>query len=1235
LARLSHPAIVRYIAHGSAGGQHFLVMEWLEGIDLDTHIDRAPLSLQQGLTVLRRTAEALAYAHSEGVVHRDLKPQNLFLPGGDLEALKLLDFGVARLTRVNRRLTQTGVLIGTPGYLAPETISGVREVDGRADLFSLGCLVYRCLAGRPPFEADDPSTLFAQIILHEPPPLTDLVPSIPEAIGELVKKLLAKNPDDRPVDANAVLAALKGFSDLPDAPAEYRRRRNSLRLTLSERRFAALVLIGPPLEGPGELPAELAAELTARFSGTVQPVGDGFTVLALPAVGKSAELAARAARAALGIRALLPSRPLYVACGQVPMGDLSAAVTGLVSEGREVIAALGPGRIVLQDIVVALVDGRFEVTREGDRQFLTGEREMGESRRRLLGKETDFVGRARELASLFGMLTACTEEGTAQAALVLGAAGIGKSRLLQEFLGQAKKQVPNLKVLSGPGDSLAAGSPFGILARALRQYADIRDGEPAEDSRRKLLAAVGAHLPAPDANRIAAFLGEIAYVSFPDSHHESLRAARSNPQLMGDLIRRAFEDWLSAESEGQPVLFVLEDLHWGDAGTVGLFDAALRNLRERSLMVLALARPEVRQVFPNLWAGRGLQVLELPPLARKLAEKLVKDGLGASASAALVGQLVARADGNPFFLEELVRAAREGRADALPDSVLGIVQARLDAEGEKAKQVLRAASVFGERFSRRGLAALLGGEGELAELLDWLHRLVDRELIVRGGVPEGSEGEFAFCHALIREAAYAALTEEDLVLGHRLAGEYLEEAGWPDPMTLAEHFRMGAEPVHSVRWYREAAEQALRASDLGGAIARADLGLKALATIDPERRSEVAAETPGALRLAQAEAHLWRGEFAEAERRGTEATGAIALAHPLWYRAIGQTVIAVSKQGKVEALLEWVAKARVTAGADAKSAQILCLAWAASFLLAAARPQEAEELIRWTAAELEAAHEPDPQALALLHQAEAARASLAGDPAGCLTALLASQAAFDKAGDARNVAAVRANVGFILGEFGAWDRAEQALREALADAERLGLVELKAVVQHNLGRALGYRGDLAAGERLERTAIESFQAQGEPRLEGLARIYLAELKLLANLPAEAEVQAEVALRVLVCAPACRVQAQAVLARAQLAQGKLAAALESATKAAEELDVLGSIDEGEADVRLVFAECLAAAGRDREARAAVERARLRLDDRAHRIPDAELRESFLCDVPSHARTVVLARNWDAAVRAPAS
>ena len=164
-------------------------------------------------------------------------------------------------------------------------------------------------------------------------------------------------------------------------------------------------------------------------------------------------------------------------------------------------------------------------------------------------------------------------------------------------------QPERAEVLFGGVDSVGAGSPFAMLARMIRRAAGILDGEPIETRREKLAARVGQHVAREIRERVTEFLGEIADVRFDDAQREALRAARANPQLMGDGMRRAFEDWLMAECAAHPVLLVLEDLHWGDLGTVSFLDSALRNLQDQPFMVLALARPEVEERFPDAVDG--------------------------------------------------------------------------------------------------------------------------------------------------------------------------------------------------------------------------------------------------------------------------------------------------------------------------------------------------------------------------------------------------------------------------------------------------------------------------------------------------------------------------------------------------------------------------------------------------------------------------------------------------------
>lgn len=1244
LADLAHPAIVRYVAHGvTEKSDHYIAMEWLDGEDLAGRLERQPLTVPETVALGRRAAEALAHAHTRGIVHRDIKPENLFLPGGSIAALKVLDFGIARLTRGGRKLTLTGSVIGTPGYMAPELVRGERDITARADVFSLGCVLFQCLTGRAVFEAEEATALLAKILLQDAPRAKELAPHLPDALDEVIARMLAKDPARRLPDARKVIEELEALGDLEAVDQAIVRRRIQPALTASEQRISCVVIAGPSstaerrwrgetarlsaMEDSRPTPTQvsrldgLREELATVHAARVQSLPDGSVVVTLPDTGKATDQAARAARCALAMRAAMPDVPLVVSTGPGRF-SLWAVVGEVIDSGIRLLRGTPAGSIRLDDMAAALLDARFEIRRDGTASFLRGERDLLEVKRNLLGKATDFVGRGREMSMLTNLYTGAIAEQAGSAVLLLGAAGVGKSRLRQEFIDWVQRQKDGAEVLFGIGDSLGAGSPFAMLGRAIRRAAAIQEGEPIEERRRKLVERVGRHVDRDILPRVAAFLGELANVPFPDDHSEALRMARQSPQLMGDAMRHSWEDWLSAECAAHPVLLILEDLHWGDLGTVSFIDAALRNLREQPLIVLALARPDVETSFPDLWRGRELQIIRLSPLSKRASEKLVREALGDGVSDEVVQQLVARADGNAFYLEELIRAAADGRVEALPDSVIGMVQARLDAEGTEAKRVLRAASVFGERFSRAGVAALLGGEDQLKDVAHWLDHLTARELVARAATGERREDvELTFTHALVREAAYAMLTAEDRVLGHRLAGAWLEAAGASDAMALAEHFRRGEEPARAVRWYERAAAQALKANDLAAAIERAERGMACGA----------GGEEAGILRSIQAEGHVWRGEHAEAERRALEAAAGFAPGSAAWLRAQGQAIIAAAKHGKldlVERQVRLVAESTPEPGA--RGAQIVCLSWAANYLIFGGRYAAADALMALIAAQAGDLAEVDLQAVALVQQVRAARASASGDLGGCLGGLEAALRAFEQAGDMRNTCAVRSNLGYVYCELGDFDRAEAALRHALAAADRMGLHDLTAAVLHNLGRVLGLRGDRDEAQRLERLAIESFHAQGDPRLEGVARTYLSEILTAAGEFGAAEREALAAAEMLTVAPSLRVPALGAVARARLGLGDGTGALVAAREAQQALDALGDIEEGESGVRLAYAEALAATGAADEARAALAAAHDRLTARAARIEEVAWRQRFLNDVPVNARILTLLDQWRTAM-----
>ena len=1246
LAGLVHPAIVRYIAHGIAdSGARYIAMEWLDGEDLASRLEREHPTIAETVTLARRTAEALAYAHKRGVVHRDIKPGNLFLPAGALDRLKVLDFGIARLTSGAGRLTRTGKVIGTPGYMAPELVRGAREITPRADVFSLGCVMFQCLTGRAVFEAEAPTALLAKILLVEAPRVRELAPHVPASVDECVGRMLAKNPEDRLADAGEVLERLSALGPLGDARAVGAAGAGgaTIALTASERRIACVVIAGPSATGErrwsgdtppagtpplddeavlaGQLRRLMAIEedLARRHGARIHPLPDGSVVVSLPEQERATDQAARAARCALAMRSALPDVAFVVSTGQ---GRFSAwsAVGEVIDNGMRLLRGTPPGSIRLDDVAAGMLGARFEVRRDGTAPYLRAERDSIGVERQLLGKATAFVGRGREMSMLTNLYAGSVAESVATPVLVIGSAGVGKSRLRQELVEWVQRQPDRAEILFGGVDSVAAGSPFAMLARAIRRTAGIVDGEPLAARQEKLAARVARHVDREARDRVTEFLGEIADARFAEGGEgasEALRTARANPQLMGDGMRRAFEDWLMAECAAHPVLLVLEDLHWGDLGTVSFLDSALRNLQDQPFMVLALARPEVEERFPEIWTARHPQTIRLAPLSPRASEQLIRQALGGIGDE-LLARLVERADGNAFYLEELIRATAAGRADALPDSVLAMVQARLDAEGPDGKRVLRAAAVFGERFSRAGLAALLGGEAGIEDVSDALERLAAHELVTRAATPAlAGDVELVFAHALIREAAYAMLTDEDRLLGHRLAGNWLEQAGAADAIVLAEHFRRGAEPSRAARWYERAAAQSLSANDLVAAIERAELGIAGGAS----------GEQAGKLRLIAAEAHVWRGELAEAERLSLAAAADLPAGGAAWLRALAQAIVAAGKHGRLEAVERQVAEVEaspLTADPAIRSARIISLAWGAHFLVFGGRYAIADPLIATIGA---LAGEPDaaldPQALGLLHQVRAVRASAAGDLGRCLTGLESALQAFEQAGDLRNACAVRNNLGYMYSELGDFQRAEGALRQALGACDRMGLHDLSAAVQHNLGRVLGFGLGLAEAERLERMAIEALRRQGEPRLEGLARIYLSEILIARGELAAAAEEAAAAVAALVVAPAIRVAALGALARARLGGGDRDGGLAAASEAHAALERLGEIEEGESMVRLTYAEALAAAGLEVEARAALAVARQRLLARADRVADLGWRHRFLHEVPVNARILALA------------
>lgn len=345
---LQHPHIVPILSAGDADGLAYLVMPFIEGESLRARLESGPLGVVEAVRVLRGIALALAYAHGRGVVHRDVKPDNVLLAGG---TPMVADFGIAKAIARARddqatgdhTLTLAGTSVGTPTYMAPEQIVASPETDHRTDIYGFGVLAYEILAGTPPFRGSTTQQLFTAHLTEAPAPLWQHRKDVPQALSLLIMRCLAKDPGGRPQSADDLAATLEGpemvsgHFDAPDPvvapPAAVPRRRPRVLFGLGIM-AAVLIAIAAWLGGGrGSDEPRPAAEPPATAA--VTPV---IAVLPLASVGDDVSAAATAvadeitsALGALdGVRVLGTTRSAALQRSIIEGRDLPAELYGYV-----------------------------------------------------------------------------------------------------------------------------------------------------------------------------------------------------------------------------------------------------------------------------------------------------------------------------------------------------------------------------------------------------------------------------------------------------------------------------------------------------------------------------------------------------------------------------------------------------------------------------------------------------------------------------------------------------------------------------------------------------------------------------------------------------------------------------------------------------------------------------------------------------------------------------------------
>lgn len=1212
LANLRHPSIVKYVLHGrTASGAPYLAMEWVEGEDLKTKLRREPLTVAQTLRLGLRVAEGLAAAHRVGVIHRDIKPSNILLPNGNVDQAKIADFGIAQFTQF--------VLIrgGTPGYMAPELHLERSHIDARADVYSLGLLLTRCLSTTETRDnlqgSEDLPT--ATVVENKSSSVVDgttLGLSVPTELDDLLRRMLSTDRSLRPAHGGVVashLQALVSRLDIDDSSV----------LSAHERQLVGVIRV--QLDPHARPARDEITEVLSKFGATQRSLDLFGLVITLESHVSEGDHTLRAALCALDVRRVCPTADVALVLGQIPPQTQQSLVSAAERLLEADTANSNPGveeRPILIDPRAAnLFDVRFDVER-GDTvcRLLRPRRELAAGRL-LLGRPSPWVGRTGEVDRLLLTYLDAAASRSPRAILLHGEAGMGKSRLVQELISGLESSTAPPTVWIARGDPVSAGSPFSLLAQLVHAMAGIAEGETMAIRQAKLHRRLSEFFQGPELKRVEAFLGELSRTPYPSDFCLQLLVARQDPQFMSEQTRRAWEDLISVVSAKQPLVIVLDDCQWGDLATLRYCDHSMRSPATGALTLMVLARPGASP-WAALEGGPGVTRIQLEPLSGSDCAAFLNQVLGDDLTPDLLRRIIERAKGNPLLLEELARAVGQRGDDELEDTISALMHARLQSLGFDARQILRAGSVFGPVFWLDGVVALRQRGSSAAIVREWLDELVDQELVVRRPTSRyPGEEEYEFHNLSIRDAAYSMLTEGDTVAAHRSVARWLSERGESNSYILAEHFRLGAELDEAARFYVEAGRQASTRNEFEAVREITERGLACTQS----------GELQGSLELLRAETEACMGRHADASRFALLAMEDLPESSPRWLAAAGEASVASARIGEHYRVLEVITRLdEIDPTVSGGGVELMGIVRAAVPLTASGHSRTAVQLLDSVERALQILAERNPDARGPYHSARALRGVCTGELASALFEMEAAAREFESAGSLRTAWEHQASGGFMCLELGMIARGEDLLMGVIRTTEGVGLHHLNAVAKHNLGRRIAEVGRVEEGRALERSALKAFQAHGNRRMEGLTHAFLGRIALLGDDPLEAELHARRGLELLERESGSKIVALATLAQVLLSVERPQDAIGYAQQAFKQLQELELVHEGESLTRLAHAEALWGCGRTEEALHAIEDARIDVLERAERLGATDVRYGFLNRVPENAAILRHAQEW---------
>jgi tetratricopeptide (TPR) repeat protein/type II secretory pathway predicted ATPase ExeA len=815
LRRIGPPHVPQLLDEGDLDdGTHYVIMDLVSAPTLAFVLaDRPPLTPAEALPIARGIAEALRAAHERGLVHRDLKPDNIFVDGSQV---MLVDFGLVKQVgpAVDVSLTALGSIVGSATYMSPEQAVAGGAIDERTDVYSLGVVLYEMLAGRPPFLGGSTEVVQAHLA-RRPPRLGTLAP-IPERLETLVHRCLAKPRDDRPASAAELIAELDACAALVDEPAAIPTPAAAARAAAGaatrEKRMAGLLFFRSATD------ARATQQLVAAFGGHVARSGGAFAVVFDHEAGDNP-----ARRALLAAQALVAQRIADTAVVDaapvtyIPRPDGGRRyVSALFNRDESFPQPSDPSGVLVTSRSADLVGPASKERIEGRELYVLGT-DAVEPRRDdvLVGRDGELEALARSAArALTGVPTLCT---------VIGGVGAGKSRLLEAAVQQLRADQPDARVIELAGHETLGGAGGGSTRELVRLVLELGLERPADGGRALLDERLGPALAAETWPGVAVAL------DWATAGDPQVKAVAAAPGVLRGMAARAVGLALQARAQTRPVIVVVDDAHLLDLASLDALELATLEERARPIWVCVAARPELASTRPN-WGLRAAvhQRVEIGPLPDDAAAELMRRLLAPAEDVPklIIDRLVTRTHGVPLVLVELARGIRrEGRirqhakggtfylaSDGLDLPDLPLVEWLASRELASLAPALarhaRLLALLGSDFSRAEVAGILaeidrGGAGDELPLDGGV---AIARLIAAGLVLERPGGRLAFRSAIVRGAIAQATPPPLATMIHEAAYRWYRDHH--DPAALAHHAARAGHPRESAATYLELARDA-------------------------------------------------------------------------------------------------------------------------------------------------------------------------------------------------------------------------------------------------------------------------------------------------------------------------------------------------------------------------------------------------------------------------------------------